>query len=196
MTEPEETPTLSGTLTWSDSKDISINVKLDKVAIHKNKLMFVAIVGVDQNLKAMRAAFAAGINNPIRLDNVVLHRNGVRVSPGLNITCMKDGYRAESHRLGLDQHHAIFTARRPGLMLVDTDAALWAELKAERYSTPLLRGWLPYLRTELTDRELLEPCETLGCNCCMLVATPEELDKVVEHGLKNDKIEIREEYAA
>jgi hypothetical protein len=75
----------------------------------------------------------------------------------------------------------------------DSDDALWQELKQERFTTPLLRGWLPHARKELEFKSLLTRCHTLECTCCILTATSADLDSIVEFGLKNGVIAIQEE---
>jgi hypothetical protein len=63
-------------------------------------------------------------------------------------------------------------------------------LNQERFTTPLLRGWLPYVRKELELKSLLSRCHTLDCTCCVLTATSADLDAIVEFGLKNGLIAI------
>ena len=89
--------------------------------------------------------------------------------------------------------HAIFTCRQPGFLLNDSDDALWQELKQERFTTPLLRGWLPHIRKELEIKSLLSRCHTLECTCSILTATSADLDSIVESGLKNGLISIQVE---
>ena len=84
-------------------------------------------------------------------------------------------------------------AANKGFLPNDSDDALWQELKQERFTTPLLRGWLPYVRKELEIKSLLSRCHTLDCTCCILTATSADLDSIVEFGLKNDLIKIEGE---
>ena len=72
---------------------------------------------------------------------------------------------------------------------------LWQELKHERFTTPLLRGWLPYVRKELELKSLHARCHTLDCTCCILGATSADLDSIVEFGIKNGFISIQKEAA-
>ena len=103
------------------------------------------------------------------------------------------GYRIDAHRLGFGSIHALFTCRQQGFLPNDSDDALWQELKQERFTTPMLRGWLPYVRKELELKNLLSRCYTLDCTCCILTATSADLDSIVEFGLKNGSISIQEE---
>ena len=89
------------------------------------------------------------------------------------------GYRIDAHRLGFGSIHALFICRQQGFLPNDSDDALWQELKQERFTTPLLRGWLPYVRKELELKSLLSRCHTLDCTCCILTATSADLDSIV-----------------
>ena len=96
---------------------------------------------------------------------------------------------------GFGSIHALFTCRQKGFLPYDSDDALWQELKQERFTTPLLRGWLPYVRKELELKCLLSRCYTLDCTCCILTGTSVDLDSIVEFGLKSGLIAIKEEAA-
>jgi hypothetical protein len=105
------------------------------------------------------------------------------------------GYRIDSHRLGFGSVHALFVCRQHGLPINDSDEALWQELKHERFTTPLFRGWLPHVRKELETSDLLTRCYTLDCSCCVLTATSTDLDAIVESGLRNGLIAIEDQAA-
>jgi hypothetical protein len=101
----------------------------------------------------------------------------------------------DSHRLGFGSVHALFTCRQDGFLPNDSDDALWQELKQERFTTPLLRGWLPHIRKQLELSEWLSRCYTFDCTCSVLTATSADLDAIVEYGLKNGLIVIEDEAA-
>jgi prolyl oligopeptidase len=56
-------------------------------------------------------------------------------------------------------------------------------------------NWLPYIRKKLGLKSLLAGCYTFDCTCCILSATSGDLDSIVEFGLKNGSIAIKEEAA-
>jgi hypothetical protein len=181
-----------GLFEWFDDKSIHIQARFDKVALHEDKLVFISLVAFSQDVKALRAALAAGLASPMWLKNVTLSKDGESSVPG-SVSPSPGGYRIDAHRLGLGSIHALFTCRQQGFLPNDSDDALWQELKQERFTTPLLRGWLPYIRKELELKSLLARCYTLDCTCCILTATSADLDSIVEFGLKNGLISIKEE---
>jgi hypothetical protein len=192
MTETQTRPRLVGLFEWFDDKSIHIQARFDKVALHEDKLVFISLVAFSQDVKAIRAALAAGLASPMWLKNVTLSKDGESSVPG-SVSPSPGGYRIDAHRLGLGSIHALFTCRQQGLLPNDSDEALWQELKQERFTTPLLRGWLPYVRKELELKSVLARCHTLDCTCCILTATSADLDSIVESGLKHGLISIQEE---
>jgi hypothetical protein len=189
MIDEQYSPRLQGNLMWTDNKSIQIEARFDKVAVHDDKLMFISLVACSQEIKAMRAALAAGLTCPMRLKNVTLNQNDDSIEPE-HVWPSPGGYRVESHRLGLGSIHAMFVCRQQGFLANDSDDALWRELKQERYTTPMMRGWLPYIRQELALKSLLASCDTLDCTCCVPTATYADLDAIVEAGIKNGGIAI------
>jgi len=192
MTETQTVPRLQGLFEWTDSKSIHIQARFDKVALYEDKLVFISLVAFSQDIKALRAALAAGLSSPMWLKNVTLSRDGESKVPE-SVWSSLGGYRIDAHRLGFGSIHALFTCRQQGFLPNDSDDALWQELKQERFTTPVLRGWLPYVRKELELKSLLARCYTLDCTCCVLSATSTDLDSIVEFGLKKGSIEIKAE---
>jgi hypothetical protein len=194
MIETKALPRLRGQFEWFDAKSIHGQAKFDRVALHENRLVFISLVAFSQDVKAIRAALATGINSPMRLKNVTLNRGDESLVP-TDVWPSQHGYRIDSHRLGFGSIHALFFSRQQGFLPNESDDALWQELKHERFNTPLLRGWLPYIRKELELSNLLSRCHTLECTCGMLSATSADLDSMIESGLRNGLISIKEETA-
>ena len=194
MIETQTKPRLQGQLEWSDAKSIHIQARFDKVAVHEDKLVFISLVAFSQDVKAIRAALAAGLQSPMWIKNVTLSKDGESKVPE-SVAPSPSGYRIDAHRLGFGSIHALFTCRQQGFLPNDSDDALWQELKQERFTTPLLRGWLPYIRKQLELKSLLARYHTLDCTCCILTAASADLDSIVEFGIKNSSISIQEEVA-
>jgi hypothetical protein len=192
MTETQDKPRLEGRFEWFQVKAIDIQAKFDKVAVHDDRLMFISLVAFSQDVKAIRAGIGAGLTAPMKLKDVRLTKDSESNVPH-QVWPSPGGYRLDSHRFGLGSVHATFTARQEGFLVNDSDEALWQELKHERFTTPLLRGWLPHVRKELELSEMLERCYTFACTCSVLTATSADLDGIVEAGLKNGLILIQDE---
>ena len=189
MTETVTKPRLQGRLEWSDARSIHIQARFDKVAVPQNRLMLISLVAYSQDVKAIRAGLAANLNVPMRLRDVTLTKDDETIAPN-GVRPSGHGYRGDAHRLGFGMLHAIFTGRQPGFLLDDSDDALWQELKQERFTTPLLRSWLPHVRKQLEVKNLLQRCHTFDCHACVLTAMSADLDSIVESGLKDGLITV------
>jgi hypothetical protein len=194
MTESQTSPRLLGLFEWRGGKSIHIQARFDKVVIHRDKLVFGSVVAFSQDVKAIRAALVAGPRTPMWLKNVTLSKDGESKVPE-SVSPSPSGYRIDAHRLGFGSIHALFTCRQQGFLPNDSDDALWHELKQERFTTPMLRGWLPYIRKEFELKSLLARYYTLDCTCCILTVNSADLDSIVESGLKHRLISIQEEAA-
>jgi hypothetical protein len=106
----------------SDGKAIHIQAKFDKVALHDNRLVFISLVAFSQDVKALRAGLATGLDKPMRLNNATLTKDDETLKP-VDVWPSQHGYRIDVHRLGFGSIHALFICREPGF-LPDTDDAL------------------------------------------------------------------------
>jgi hypothetical protein len=194
MTDTQAQRKLQGRFHWLDGKSIHIEARFDRVALRENRLMFISLVAVSQDVKAIRAALAAGLDCPMHLKNITVTKHDESLEPA-DVWPSLSGYTMDSHRLGYGSIRAIFTCRQHGFRYTDHDEMLWQELKQDRFSTPMLRGWLRYMRKEIELRSLLSRCFTLECTCSLVSATTADLDSIVEHGIKNGLISIQDEAA-
>jgi hypothetical protein len=65
MSDTQTGPRLQGLFEWTDGKSIHIQARFDKAALHQDKLVFISLVAFSQDVKAIRAALAAGLATPI-----------------------------------------------------------------------------------------------------------------------------------
>jgi hypothetical protein len=75
-------------------------------------------------------------------------------------------------------------------MMVVTDESLWQELNTTRFTTPILREWIPFIDRKLRECNRLENAHVFNCQCGILSATTAKLDAIVIDGLKSGKISI------
>jgi hypothetical protein len=175
MAEIQNKPRLQGQFVWSDANEIHIQAKFDKVAVHDNRLMFMSLVAFSQDVKALRAGLAAGLSSPMELNNVTLTRDGEEVVPA-SVWPSQHGYRLDSHRLGFGSIHALLVCRQLGFLTNDSDEALWQEIKQERFTTPLLRGW------PLTNGVLLTLRMSRGLHDSVIASCSANPSQAVDHG--------------
>ncbi len=113
-------------------------------------------------------------------------RNPGRLSP------TQTGYRIYVNKLEYGLCHALFISKEPGFMTTITPEALWEELNDTRFTTPILREWMPYLETKLRKKSLLEEAWCFRCNAGFITASSEHLDTIVSEGLQTGEISIPE----
>jgi hypothetical protein len=184
---------------WGDieiqGKDIAIPaVKFDKLAVGgRGELLLVSLVAETQRVKQIRAILAGGAKATIQATGVKLTRPGDEPwqarEPG-RLFPTPDGYHCQTHKLGYGLAHAMFLTRSPGFMKVVTSESLWQELNDVRFTTPLLKAWVPYIEERLRSDERLEDAHAFQCRCGILSALTKHLDEVVSQGLADRKIMI------
>lgn len=176
-------------------KDIGIpGVPFDKLAISgRGELLLLSVFCDAMRVKQIRAILCGGAK-------AIAQASGVRVvrpndspynshTPG-RLTPTEDGYKLYTHKLGFSLVHALFITQMPGFMPVVSEESLWQELSGPRFTTPVIREWMPYLDETLRRDDRLEDAHAFGCHCGILSATTKSLDEIVEAGLKDYKIRI------
>lgn len=104
------------------------------------------------------------------------------------------GYRSYSQPLGLHTWHMVLVSKRPGLLLSMDDETIWQELSGPRFTTPLLRAWMPHILGRLKEwsndgRGIIE-ADAWGCAPGILDVTGDRLDAIVTQGLSNGSLTI------
>lgn len=167
------------------------DIVADRVAIDKDgHLLFASIVTDAMQFKGIRGAVCTNKKVEIKAPEL---RVGVRGGPAYPPTVILKhpaGYTDSTHRLPFRKVHAFLLTKAVGFLPGATEAHLWKELMGSRYSTPLLREWMPWLMTELERRGLLVHARCFNCSCATLNLTTRSLDEVVSEGVRNGHITI------
>lgn len=101
------------------------------------------------------------------------------------------GYVVHRQKLDYDTWHLLAVSRFEGLMPAVSEEALWQELRSERYTTPLLKRWLPWLQGRLIQENLLRPLDCFQCQAaCLSGGTAVRLDELVSEGISEGHLEI------
>jgi hypothetical protein len=178
-------------------------VKFDRIAHSgRRELLMVSLIADGMRLKQLRAALCGTEKSR---ENTTATADGIKTNqpgnehyyasvPGY-LKLSPDGYQMFQHKLGYGMSHAMFISRTPGFMMVVTPESLWRELNSTRFTTPILREWMPYLDRELRACQKLEDAHVFNCKCGLLTATTSALDKIVIDGLAKGKIHITPETA-
>lgn len=104
-------------------------------------------------------------------------------------------YRVQLHRLGPGTHHVVALLKDPGFMPCVSESAVWNELQSDRFTTPLLRAWLPRLMETLQEQGAIRRYARHECEAGMMTLTGEDLDLLVKAGVRDGSLAIPEEVA-
>jgi len=187
-----------GTIEFSWREGGTPPLKFNKIAHSgRSELMMVSVICETQYVKSIRAALVPDKKGSSRVSAVA---GGVRTNiPGREdwyasipgrLYCGSDGYHVYSHKLGYGLAHAVFVTKSPGFMMIVTEESLWQELNTTRFTTPILREWIPFIDRKLREISRLENAHVYGCQCGILSATTSKLDEIVIEGLSKGKISI------
>jgi hypothetical protein len=162
------------------------------LVLHEYTIYALSVAGHERTIQAL----SAGLSKGGRVSLVFERKEWLKVEP----TC---GYQNNYHRfpasggftlhkehLGYDTWHLMAVSKEPRFLFDPCDESLWRVLHGDRFSTPLLRSWVPQLRKAMLDAGLLKRCGGLGWESYMLLATSESLDRTVIAGLKTGALVI------
>lgn len=87
--------------------------------------------------------------------------------------------------------HAVFIVKNENFIRYLSPEAIWLKLNSDRYSTPLLPEWMPYVTRKLIEGKFLRECNCFRANSGVLdLKNEDDLDKIVIDGIKQGKISI------
>lgn len=176
-------------------KDIAVApTPFDRLALSgRGELLMVSLVAATQTIKQIAAILRGGARVKILAGGVRVKQPSQDVyyahQPG-NMFASSDGYTVYTHKLDFGQAHALMITKAPGFMRVVTDETIWQELNDDRFTTPVLREWVPYIAQQMRGREILEEAHCFNCNCGYMSATTTSLDEIVSEGLRSGAIYI------
>ena len=164
-------------------------VPLHALAVDGNaKLLALSVVAHHTQAKALHAALTGNMDNVtfevVNTTDEIPYR---ATSPSL----MDDGYKVRMHRLPYDQVHVVALSEADGVVPAWGEDGLWRELTSERYTTPVLRSWIPWLKQRIEeDDTLLSPGVQWQCATRLLTLEQGRLDEMVSWGLNDHCLRI------
>ena len=99
-------------------------------------------------------------------------------------------YKTSVSTLAPGTAHLVVRAAIPGLLAENSEAALWRELTSDRYTTPLLRHWVPRISEWLTEEKLLVSSRGHNNQAAILEADTEDLDNIVSEGVTSGELTL------
>jgi hypothetical protein len=185
-----------GDIEFSGKDFLTPNIQFDRIAINgRGELLFVSIVSDQARVKQIRAILSPGVKCNIAAGGVRVRRASAEPWDNRSLGRIypsAEGYQTYTQKLGYSMIHAMFITRSHGFLNVVTEESLWQELKGARFTTPLLREWMPFIDERLRADQRLEDADCFNCQCGILTATTKKLDEIVSEGLQQRLISIPE----
>lgn len=146
-------------------------------------LLTLSATGPDTAVKSVRATlYQPDVEAEIFLEGTDTTERMIRARINSDVKAVT--YSAAAARLAPGVIHLVALARIPGLMPSMSDDHLWAELTSPRYTTPLLRAWIPWLKRTMVQGGGIIAAEGFASTVGVLRTEPDELDALVTLGVK------------
>src|SRR6266404_3644992 len=158
----------------------------DAVGLHEDEMLLLSVVGAETSVKALTAGLRSSGRDQKRID----YSASVGPVNRMRLTRHADGYRIHRSKLNYGLWHVLCLAKREGFMPVFTEGSLWQLLQGDRYTTPLLKEWVPWLCDEMKRCGLLVELTQFGCQSGLVLADNDALDELVVHGIRHGHLRI------
>ena len=161
-------------------------VHCDAVALHEKEILLLSVAGAETAVKALTAGLRSSGRDQQRLAYTV-RLGGVNDA---HLTKCPDGYRVYRTRLDYGLWQVLLLAKRDGFLPVVTGETLWRHLQGNRFTTPLVREWVPWLSRAMTEKGAIVPLTQAGCEAGLVLADTDTLDELVSEGLRDKHLAI------
>lgn len=162
-------------------KDVAIGVQCEAVATDGIFIHLISAIGPASTIKSI----AVGLRHP-ELARFRCNDTPVTLcNQGLNgqLSGTTDGYEVHRHFLGMNSWHLLAWSKWKKLLMAGDDETLWQRLRSEEYTTPMLRSWVPEIKKQLLEHNLLRKLDCFGAEAYYLAAKDKNLDEIVSAGV-------------
>ena len=171
------------TITTNDTQFTYKLAALGTVGTEAGTIAILSTVASQTAIKALHACLS-------KAAKTTFSANCEGFEPEWELRAAEMGYRFQAVKLGYSTWHSLALARTPGLICKLNETSLWTELQCGNVTTPILPGWLPWLRKELEREGHLTPLHSFQCDGAVLELDTESLDKIVSRGLRRRRLAI------
>ena len=161
-------------------------VRCDAIALHDQEILLLSVIGSETGVKALTAGLRSSDSDQKRIEYSVqfgtLNERRLTKSPS--------GYRVHRTKLAYGLWHVLCLAKRDGFLPIVNDETVWQMLQGHRFTTPLLREWIPWLSKTLRKKKAIVELMQVGCRAGLMLADGNRLDRVVSEGLRKKHLVI------
>jgi len=152
-------------------------------------LLLLSATGPDTAVKSVRASlYQPDVEVEFVLDHGTSSQQMVKARSSFDGKAVV--YKAALAKLAPGVVHLIALAKIPGLMPDMSDDQLWMELTGSRYTTPLLRSWIPWLKDTMSQGGGIVMGGGFASSAGVLRTEPDELDALVTLGVKEGYLHL------
>jgi hypothetical protein len=162
-------------------------LRCDAIALQDKEILLLSVVGSETGVKALTAGLRSSSKDQKRIDYSV-HLGSVHETV---LTKCPDGYRVSRTKLDYGLWHILCLAKRDGFMPVVSDETIWQLLQGHRFTTPLMREWIPWLSRQMKKRGIIVQLTQSGCNAGLMLADNDILDELVSKGVRRGQLAIK-----
>lgn len=157
----------------------------------QNGIALVSAAGPQTAVKSLMAALNQNMKLEVRIDGAE-DEEGTPISEWTAYERMgnQGSYRITTHRLGFNYVHATALLKMNGLLPCVTPEAVWNVLSGTRYTTPLLKEWVPWLMQEMESDGYLVRLPAFQCRPGLISIDEPALDLLVSRGLRTGSLAI------
>ena len=152
-------------------------------------MLLLSVTGPDTAVKSARATlYQPDVEAEFLLENgETLHQ---MVKARIPLDGKPAVYGVAMAKLAPGVVHMVALAKIPGLMPNTSDDHLWSELTGPRYTTPLLRSWIPWLKEAMAKDGRIIVGEGFASSLGVLRTEPDELDALVCSGVREGHLHM------
>lgn len=161
-------------------------LRCDAIALHEKEILLLSVSGSETAVKALTAGLRSSTLDQKRIEYTA-HLGCVNEAL---LTKCPEGYRVYRAKLSYGLWHVLLLARREGFLPAVTDETLWQLLQSPRFTTPLLRQWVPWLGQEMRRKGIIVQLTQSGCDAGLILADNDMLDDLVRQGVKRRHLAI------
>lgn len=104
------------------------------------------------------------------------------------------GFTVHQHRLGYDTWHLLAFRKEPGLLPNFSQREIARQLLSDRFTTPILPHWVPYIASKLVLMNRLMRLKSFGaCDAGLMQAEVKHIDAIVSAGVRSGELTFTRE---
>lgn len=152
-------------------------------------LLMLSATGPDTAVKSVRATlYQPDVEAELVLENGDTFQQMIKAKTAFDGKPVT--YSATVVKLAPGVIHLVALAKISGLVPNMSDDHLWAELTSPRYTTPLLRAWIPWLKQVMAQGGGIVVADGFASTVGVLKTEPDELDALVTLGVKEGNLQM------